>query len=213
MMTTVQRQVNKNCNFVGTKKYFSASLQKDIFTEKEAENTVLWEIADEHWGGNRYNMLKGCPQNPVYRSKTDDWRLRIRCHYYFSAECNWCCEQIRNKDSSVYFRIGSCEHINHKQSNKKVGTVSQALVVIKSPGSFNQTPAQFIWSVRQTGIEVESKQEKSLKRKFTRLRNQHKTGHMKKGTLITSFAAVHINIERLRGKNWKFRCTFGLFNR
>ena len=72
--------------------------------------------------------------------------------------------------------------------------------MIKSPASFNQTPAQFIWLVRQTGIEVESKQEKSLKRKFTRLHNQHKTGNMKKGTLITSFAAVHINIERLRKK-------------
>ena len=66
---TEQRPVNNNCNFVGTERYFSVALQKDVFTEKEVENTVLWEIADEHWGGNKYNMLKGCPQKPVYRSK------------------------------------------------------------------------------------------------------------------------------------------------
>ena len=161
-MMTEQRPVNNNFNFVGIERYFSVALQKDVFTEKEAENTVLWEIADEQWGGNKYNMLKGCPQNPVYPSKTNDWRICIRCHYYFSAECNWCFEQVCNKDNSVYFRISNCKHSNQYKTNKKVGALNQAMVLIKNPGSFNQTPAQFIYSVRQTGLTVGTKQENSI---------------------------------------------------
>ena len=41
---TEHRTVNNNCNFVGTEKYFSVALQKNVFTEKEAENTVILEI-------------------------------------------------------------------------------------------------------------------------------------------------------------------------
>ena len=156
---TEHRTVNNNCNFFGTEKYFSVALQKNLFTEKEAENTVILEIADEHWGGNKCNMLKGCPQKPLYRSKKNDWRIRIRCHYHFSAGCNWCFEQIRNKDNSVYFRIGNCKHSNHYKTNKKVGALTQAIDLTKNPGSFNQTPAQFIYSVRQTGLTVGPKQE------------------------------------------------------
>ena len=33
------------------------------------------------------------------------------------------------------------------------------MVLIKNLGSFNQTPAQFIYSVRQTGLTVGPKQE------------------------------------------------------
>ena len=134
----------------------------------------------------------------MYQSKIDNWHIRIRCHYYFSVECNWYCGPIRNKENIVYFCIGNCKHSNHYKANKKVGALTQAMVLIKNPGSFNQSPAQFIHSVRKTRLTVGPKQENSIKIKISRLRTQHKTGHMKKGTLVTSFAAVHINIEILR---------------
>ena len=189
-----------NTAFHGSSLYYSNILQKDSFSEDEAES-VLWEIANENWGGNKYNQLRWLAQKALGRKKTNDWRIRIRCHYYQSCGCKWICEQIGSYENGVVFRVGNIDHIDHHLTNKKVGAFSQALVLIKNPGCLNQTPAQFVSCVRTTGITVSIPQEKAIKRKFSRLRTLSKTGHMDKGTKITSFAAVDINLDRLKKEN------------
>ena len=188
-----------NTAFLGSCLYYSNVLRRDTFTEDEAES-VLWEIATENWGGNIYNQMKWLSQKPVNRVKTRDWRVRIRCHYYQTCRCNWICEQIGNYENKIIFRVGNTFHSDHKGSNKKVGAFSQALVEIKNSASLRQTPAQFVSSVRDLGVTVCILQEKALKRKFARLRTLSKLGHMEKGTKITSFATVEINLDRFKKK-------------
>ena len=114
-------------------------------------------------------MLKGCPQKPLYWSKTNAWRICIRYHYYFSSKFNWYCKKIRNNDNSVNFHITNCKHFNHPIKNKKVAAITQALVLIKNPGSLNQTSVQLIYSVRETGLTVGFAQENSLKMKICKI--------------------------------------------
>ena len=107
-----------NNAFHGTSLYYSNVLKKDRFTKDEADR-VLWEIANKNWGGNVYNQLTWLAQKALPRIKTNDWRVRIRCHYHKTCGCKWICEQIGNYENEIFFCIGNLNQINHDVNGKK----------------------------------------------------------------------------------------------
>jgi hypothetical protein len=146
---------------------------------QEHIETKYLDLANQTFGGGG-TLGWICKDKPYVRRLSGIKVTKKRCAFFNVCDCPFVIRELYSTQSQLAsIEIGEIPHANHNMiregATRGVPRYIQS-ILITSPSKLSQAPSKFVAAARKKGVVVDEKLNKSMRRKFYRMRSSSNKG-------------------------------------